>query len=705
MIKSEWKSILTHKFLLLSLIFVALIPMFYALIFLASMWDPYNHLNQLPVAIVNQDHRVKTEEFSFDLGHQIISKMKRTKHLDYHFVSETKAQQGIKTGQYYMALVIPKSFSKNATTLLTKHPKAMLLTYETSKGRSFTAASVSDDAANALKTQLSKEMTSFYVSALLHTIKKVTTSSGQTLLGVSKLSKGENQILTGDQAFSLGFLTYQNGLTHYLAGVKKLSAGTAQLSQGLEKLAIAIPNRDQELSVLTENLPQLQKGINRLNAQIVAAQTSASPQLQALTKECSEIASLLDALSPLIQKMNENTLRTAIHQQLASAIEHTAAYKNARPNDQKALISATDQATKTVLDQLEITKLTTAFSTVKTKVQTYETLSRQLNQEFTALKTNFQIINQANNLLTPRAVFAITAQEKGLSDIKQILTTTIVPASQTIATHNKTLADDATLIQSGTKHLTQDHQKILSALTKENSGLKLLKTNLKSANAALRLVSTGPKNVTEIAAPIHLTHTDSSHVPNNGTAVAPYMMSVALFVGAISICTVYNVYEVRRKPRSAWRWWASKASVLYALSLLQAFVMLLAIASLNGLNAKNSGTTLLALIAESFAYMSLVAFFNALLRKYSPLIILPLMVIQLSSSAGMFPIQLSSRIFRFFNPFVPMTYGIEALRDTISIGSSARLDITILFLITIGTSALTILYLHHAIAAKKYVQL
>ena len=98
MIKSEWKSILTHKFLLLSLIFVALIPMFYALIFLASMWDPYNHLNQLPVAIVNQDQRVKTEEFSFDLGHQIISKMKRTKHLDYHFVSETKAQQGIKTG-------------------------------------------------------------------------------------------------------------------------------------------------------------------------------------------------------------------------------------------------------------------------------------------------------------------------------------------------------------------------------------------------------------------------------------------------------------------------------------------------------------------------------------------------------------------------------------------------------------------------------
>ena len=93
------------------------------------MWDPYNHLNQLPVAIVNQDQRVKTEEFSFDLGHQIISKMKRTKHLDYHFVSETKAQQGIKTGQYYMALVIPKSFSKNATTLLTKHPKAMLLTY------------------------------------------------------------------------------------------------------------------------------------------------------------------------------------------------------------------------------------------------------------------------------------------------------------------------------------------------------------------------------------------------------------------------------------------------------------------------------------------------------------------------------------------------------------------------------------------------
>ncbi|WP_225210377.1 YhgE/Pip family protein [Lactococcus lactis] len=112
MLKKEWQAILKHKFFIIVIIALALVPAIYNYIFLGSMWDPYGKLNDLPVAVVNLDKTSELNGKKFKLGDDVIAEMKKSKDLDYHFVSEDKASKGIKKVIITWLSLFQKTFQK-----------------------------------------------------------------------------------------------------------------------------------------------------------------------------------------------------------------------------------------------------------------------------------------------------------------------------------------------------------------------------------------------------------------------------------------------------------------------------------------------------------------------------------------------------------------------------------------------------------------
>ncbi|MCP8858150.1 YhgE/Pip domain-containing protein [Latilactobacillus fuchuensis] len=166
MIKTEWQYLFKNKKILAILIGMLAIPTIYAVIFLKSMWDPYGRLDQLPVAVVNQDQPVQYQKHKMAIGSQLAQNLKKSQSLDYHFVSAKRAQSGIKSGDYYMVLTIPKDFSKNATTLLADKPQKMMLKYETTSGRSFISGKLSATAVEKMGNQISEQITETYAKTM-----------------------------------------------------------------------------------------------------------------------------------------------------------------------------------------------------------------------------------------------------------------------------------------------------------------------------------------------------------------------------------------------------------------------------------------------------------------------------------------------------------------------------------------------------------
>ena len=104
MLKREWQKISKNPWMIIILIAIITIPAIYTSVFLGSMWDPYGDADQLPVAVVNHDKKVNYEGKTLQVGDDLVKNLKDSGSLDFHFVSDKKAEEGLKSGEYYMII-------------------------------------------------------------------------------------------------------------------------------------------------------------------------------------------------------------------------------------------------------------------------------------------------------------------------------------------------------------------------------------------------------------------------------------------------------------------------------------------------------------------------------------------------------------------------------------------------------------------------
>jgi putative membrane protein len=174
-----------------------------------------------------------------------------------------------------------------------------------------------------------------------------------------------------------------------------------------------------------------------------------------------------------------------------------------------------------------------------------------------------------------------------------------------------------------------------------------------------------------MSAPVDTVTSDYTVATNNLHGMAPYMMAISFFIGGIVMCFVYPVFDpASLKPRNGIDWWASKASVWLLVALAQAVIEVSLLMLLNGLRPVDVAKTYMVAIISSLAFMSLISLFNVILGKIGAFLMLIFMILQLSGSAGTYPIEVTNGFYMKIRPYLPMTYSIDALRQTISMGSA-----------------------------------
>lgn len=273
MIKQEFKNIYHNKILLVSTLVICVIPFLYSIFFLKSVWDPYGNTQDLPVAVVNKDIPVEYQGRKMDVGDQTIKNLKTNHALKWEFVSAKKAQDGLKGRKYYTVVTIPKDFSKNATTVLDKHPKTMKLKYETNDSLNMIGEVISQMGMQQLNTKIRASVTNAYASAMfkeLHVVGK----------GMTKAANGAKQL-------DSGIVTLNDGVNQYVAGVSQVNNGVQQLRVGVTPLAAGATQLANGSQTLANGIQQYTGGVGLLGAgvsQLVAnsgALNSGAGQLQA----------------------------------------------------------------------------------------------------------------------------------------------------------------------------------------------------------------------------------------------------------------------------------------------------------------------------------------------------------------------------------------------------------------------------------------
>lgn len=839
MIKQEWKNILKNHWIQIVLVALILIPSIYTVVFLGSMWDPYGNSGNLPVAVVNKDKAVDYNDKKLDVGNQLVDKLKDNDSLDFHFVNSKEANKGLKDGDYYMVITIPSNFSKNATTLLDKNPKKMVLNYTTNPGTNYVASKMDDSAIAKIKAEVSASVTKTYAETIFTSIGTMSDGFAEASDGTQQLSDGMTQLEDGNKTisdnlkvlasssltFKDGTNTLTKGLKDYTNGVVTVNNGIYQLKTGVGTLGSATPTLASGVSDLNTGAQALNKGVSDYTAgvsqalaganQLVENNTALNAGVKALGEgaeklvvgnqqvvdgvkklqenletskktmaasqdsltQLSDGKTSLDNYATLIKTLNASgdAKKQGIASKLltsgmsraeidaygltkyfpvdkykdgvASYMDSVATYTTGA----STAINTLSSSTKSSLNDLDAalnggtltdgTKVPTGLVSGTQTVQAglnevnakvnggkYVTVDNDGNikqvtvdskdalvagvQAYTAgvdsLQKGLTQIADNNTALTSGATALADGTSKLNSNVPELtkgitaLTSGVdqlATGTSTLVSNNATLMNGANQLSDGAGQISDGASKLAAGSDTLGDGIKSAADGVTTLNDALKSgaeesqIDSTDKTTDMVATPVETSHKEISKVENNGHAMAPYMMSVGLYVTCLAFALMYPIRHGIKKAENAWKYWASKATVMYTVSTLAAIVMVTALRLINGFEPVNLGLTYLLAILVSAAFMSLVMLLSLTTGFIGDFLLLVFMIVNLGGSAGTYPLDTGPAIYKAIHKFVPYTYSVDGFRKTISMTApSISVEIAVFAGILIVCSLLTVVY-------------
>ncbi|NIB84451.1 YhgE/Pip domain-containing protein [Streptococcus halitosis] len=318
-------------------------------------------------------------------------------------------------------------------------------------------------------------------------------------------------------------------------------------------------------------------------------------------------------------------------------------------------LSEKNTSLTTSLDQLVSgsTKLTENSSKLTTGLDTLAGKTPELVTGIESLSTGSAQLNNKS----PELIAGLTTLQFGSGQLTDKSTQLLSAASQ--------LGSGAMKIADGAGKLADGGTTLTSSLENLQTGVDSLGQGLGNANTQLKSASTESKNAETLSDPLVLSKTDNDQVPVNGIAMAPYMISVALFVAAISTNMIFAKLPSGRHPESRWAWLKSRSEINGIIAVL-AGVLVYGGVHLIGLTSNHEMRTLILIIITSLAFMSMVTALTTWNSRIGAFFSLILLLLQLASSAGTYPLALTNDFFKGVNPWLPMSYSVSGLRQTIS---------------------------------------
>lgn len=545
--------------------------------------------------------------------------------------------------------------------------------------------------------------------------------------GVSAYTNGVGNLATGAHQLSNQSATLRMGVEQLSEGIQQLSSKLDassgkkdqinQLSSGLNQLNQVIQNIDVEdtkqldsvlssiVSLSNQMLASAQsdKATTLANIQLTAAYQSLTSEQQAEisasvsqhSTDSVQSAQLIIALVQGLQGGLENlqnqssnlsTLKNQANQVLPLAATSLTGLSSGLTEIQGAVTSKLVPASQSIASGINtyttgVDKVSQGASQLSEK---NATLTGSLDQLVSGSNT---LTQKSSNLTagvgqlvekTPELVSGIEKLSTGSNQLNQKSQELIAgvdklqSGSSRLADKSSQLLSGASQLESGANKLADGAGKLAEGGTKLTSGLEGLQTGVASlgqglgnASDQLKSASTESKNAEILSNPLSLSKTDNDQVPVNGIAMAPYMISVALFVAAISTNMIFAKLPSGRHPESRWAWLKSRAEINGIIAVL-AGILVYGGVHLIGLTANHEMRTFILIILTSLVFMSMVTSLTTWNSRIGAFFSLILLLLQLASSAGTYPLTLTNDFFRAINPWLPMSYSVSGLRQTIS---------------------------------------
>lgn len=663
-----------------AVVVLAVIPLLYGALYLAAFWDPYGRLNHIPAALVVEDHpATATDGTSVHAGKDLADELIRRQIFDWHVTDERGAEKGLESGKYQIMLRIPSDFSADLVTGPdpSSSPEAAQLRAVSDDATNYLSGVFARTAFDEVRAAAAASASSGYFDKMLigftdlkHQTQqaadgaaRLENGADQAHGGASELSSGIDRAHTGAGQLSSGLGTAGRGANDLVAGLARLDDGAAQLATGTAQAAAG----GQQLAKVVDGAADTIEPVLRRNAATI--QDAANQVARGADLLADNVGSISDAADQAVDDAR----------QLKSYLDDQPGLDQAKALAGRLLDEA-EQIQKRVHDA-DLDGLRDRLREVAATARQVAAAAPHLADQLQAGRAKVDQLSAGLNQLATGA--------------KQLHTGTTQAKSGAIDLRGGIyqLSSGAQQLDDGLGTLSAGGRRLASGLGDLQTGAGKLASGLtQGASQIPGYAGDTGSRADVLADPVALDRVVRHPASTYGVGFAPYFLSLALWVGAMITFMVLRPLNRRYLMSEAPTHRVALAGLLPAVAVgfAQATLLFLVVRFALGLSPVHPWLVWGLLMLTATVFAAIMQLLGAALKAAGRIVALALLMLQLTSSGGTYPVETSPGFFQAIHPLLPMTYTVEALRHAVDGGAASTVVHAVLLLLAYGTASVSL---------------
>lgn len=658
--KSDIKEIFRKVNTWIIIIGLIFLPSMYAWPNILSSWDPYSHTNNIKVAVISEDEGATVEGKNVNLGESLITNLKGNKNLDWQFVSsKQQAENGVKIGDFYASIVIPKSFSSDITSITRGELKKATIEYTVNEKINAISPKITNSGASALANTIGKNFVEVANGVIFEKLHEAGVKFEENLPAIEQVKEKINHL-------NDNFTNYENSLNELIGKVDRGYNVLNTIQGTLPEIDRAATN-----SIMLANKTNVTiKNIENFNEIMLK---NINTQLDKVIEISGEVVKVAE----LIQKKPTNPEETkAKMKALDSRLEAAEKRLDIAKDIFEYLNSLSDQnlfqkqLTKINTMESDITKLRSLNKKIYSNIDNYDAISTKVKADFLTIskRVNYNSIDfkkKLNTEVAPLIKRVLTNADTKIRNVSSVISR----AQAQIPTINAKISEAEVKIQTvqGKLLKLQGEMPEIKEKVQKLTGIVNKADGEIDTNALFNLLKVDYKQQAEFFAnPVQLKENQLYHIKNYGSAMTPFYTVLSIWVGALLMSSLLTTkVEDEENKYKPYQKYFGRGLLFMIISLLQTLIITLGDMYLLGTQANSPYRFVIYALLISLLFSAIIYTTVCLLGNVGKAVCIILLVLQIGSSGGTFPIQMTSRFFQILYPKVPFTYSIGLLREAV----------------------------------------
>lgn len=650
---------------LIVVIGVCIIPSLYAWFNIAANKDPYGNTANIKIAVANNDAGTENDMLgNLDVGGQIVDTLKENDSLGWVFVSEDKAISGVKSGEYYAAIVIPDNFSESMVSFLSGKIEQPEFDYYLNEKKNAIAPKITDTGANTIQQQVNTE----FVSAAAGTVADILNGS---VSGIgTKLDDVQNDILTKISTVSDNLKEYEKALDSFNKTVdssnrliEKSKKSMATVKSDANSGVNSIKNGTDSLTLVRNDIADF---ANDLGAGISKAQNSLAKVNTKSGINLGKISSKTESIHGQFQEMitSVESIIDKNSEMLTTLKEINKKYPSDSLTNLINELDSQNSKYKTILQKLR-TGSDSINDATTTSVKAVESISK-------IIEKNTKDIHSSKVTVENGIMTGLNTSLDTFSNIQGTLSGILKgvgPATDNVVTLMDQLENSLDSAKKALSSTGSSIKKVQERLDKANVDISVVKTSKIYEKLKDMTNLDSDKVASFMSSPVKLKTETFYSVENYGTAMTPFYTNLAIWVGGIVLIAIFKM-EVDKSekiknftPTQAYfgRW-----MLFILVGFVQALIICLGDIFILKIKCQHPVLFVVAGLVAAFVYVNLIYALSLTFKHIGKAVSVILVILQIPGSAGTYPIEMTPGFFQAIHPLLPFTYGINAMREAIA---------------------------------------